>query len=127
MASPTDFDVTLDDYRDVATEPLGVKLQCAVAELNIALNFAEVAAVLSGIPKGAGVRALKAGVSADAAVFWALGDNDELFIAVGHDDETWDFGITLTASNCQGLLKELARFQEKVMRSGKSLEPRPLR
>ena len=117
-----EFEATLDDYGEVASEPLRVKLQSASSEINVELSFADVAAILSGIPSGHNVRALKAGVSAGEAASWALGDKGELLILVGHDDETWDFGVFLPPTSRDGLLKQLSKFHEKAMRSNNALE-----
>ncbi|XGV95718.1 MAG: hypothetical protein ACAF41_23620 [Leptolyngbya sp. BL-A-14] len=122
MLPPTDFAISLSTYEEAASDPLSVKLQSNAAELNIWLKFSDVAAILSGIPGGDGVHALAAGTSANAQAFWALGGSGELFIVVGHDDETWDFGVTLSPRSRDELLRELEAFHAKVMRSNTSLE-----
>jgi hypothetical protein len=122
MQAQSEFDISVDDYDEVVSEPLGLKLQSADAELNVRLSLADVAAILAGIPNGPNAHALEAGTSAGASVFWALGEHGELFIVAGRDDQTWDFGVTLTALDRERLLKELARVHEKGMRSNNALE-----
>lgn len=50
---------------------------------------------------------LRIGRSANSPVFWSTTDT-ELSILVGHDDETWDFGLRLPLSALQQILAEVA-------------------
>jgi len=122
MQPHANFEVSLDDDGGVSREPVAVKLQSDAAELNIWLTFSDIDAILRGIPSGQGVRALAAGTAAEAQAFWALEPDGQLSIVVGHDDETWDFGVTLSPGTRDSLLKALQRMHDKVMRSNTSLE-----
>jgi hypothetical protein len=100
-----------------------VKLQAPNAELNIWLTRADARSILAGIPSGLGVRALSAGTSAGAQLHWALGDSGELYILAGHDDETWDFSVTLSPANYSALIEEIKSALASVsVESNSSLE-----
>jgi hypothetical protein len=108
MQSDGTFDVSVDpSVGHDEDAQFTVKLQAPNAELNIWLTRADARVILAGIPGGLGVRALAAGTSAGAQVHWALTDSGELGIVVGHDDETWDFGVTLSPATHSALIEEL--------------------
>ena len=70
-----------------------IKLQGEYWELNIYLTSAE----LSSLPAvrqatWSDRKTLQLGRTAGSHVFWAV-DGDFLSVLVGHDDETWGFGV----------------------------------
>ncbi|RCG31722.1 hypothetical protein DQ384_09270 [Sphaerisporangium album] len=85
-------DVTLDDS-DGST--VVVKLQTETWELNIRAPLADLAR-LHDIRQAdwASRRSLAVGTCAGSPVFWTANE-DQATILIGHDDETWDIGISL--------------------------------
>lgn len=52
--------------------------------------------------------ALRIGRSAGAAVHWSV-DLDRLTLLIGHDDQTWDVGLTLPASLLPTIIEAVNR------------------
>jgi hypothetical protein len=100
---------------------LVAKMQSAQVELNVWLTRADVECILAGVPATPGSKSLAAGDSAGSKVFWSRTVEGLTFVAVGQDDETWDVGVTLTASESRELLAELTAGLNEV-RSNTSLE-----
>ena len=80
---------------------VAVKLQSPAWELNLRATPGELAA-LSGIRSAdwASRRCLHVGESAGSRVHWAA-DGEIATIMVGHDDETWDFAVTLPVATVE--------------------------
>ena len=74
-----------------------IKIQGDDWELNIHMKNDEMPLLKSLRSADWNKRAsIKAGTSADASVFWAFDTKEQLVcILVGHDDETWDFAVTI--------------------------------
>ena len=54
--------------------------------------------------------ALRIGECAGAPVFWSTGaESNSISVLVGHDDQTWDFGVALPASTIGEILKRIER------------------
>lgn len=78
-----------------------IKIQDQDWELNIHLTEQELELLKQICSADWGTRqSIRAGISANAPVFWAYDDDREMVsILVGHDDETWDFGVILPLKN----------------------------
>jgi hypothetical protein len=87
---------------------IAVKVQGPAYELNVWIPISELAALrrVPSTPWEAG--ALRIGESAGSPAFWSC-DSGEIFIGFGHDDQTWDFGVTFPATEFLGLLSEIER------------------
>ena len=86
-------------------------------ELHVALRVSEVARldeVLSTPWQGG---ALHVGTAAGVAAWWSC-DNGEVAICVGHDEQTWDFGISFPASELASCVEsvngELAAWEKRI-------------
>jgi hypothetical protein len=86
-----------------------VKLQGGTWELNIWATTDELWK-LADIEKTdlAQGRTLRVGTSAHAPVWWNELD-DTVYISVGHDDVTWDFGVTVPLATVRQILAELGQ------------------
>jgi hypothetical protein len=95
---------SLDDGRPA----FAVKIQGAAYELNVWIPVSELSALrkVPSTPWGTG--ALQIGESAGSASFWSC-DSGEIFIGVGHDDQSWDFGASFPESEFARLLSEIER------------------
>lgn len=100
-------DVTLDD--ESAGSEVAVKLQTETWELNIRAPAADLVR-LRGIEDAAweARRSLAVGTCADASVYWAMSEG-QVMILVGHDDETWDFAVTVPLAT----VHEIASLAER--------------
>ena len=76
-------------------------------ELNIRFTGAEIRS-LADIHNTdwAARKTIKAGESANSAVFWTV-ENDTAVIMVGHDDETWDFAVCIPAAVIDEIVKQV--------------------
>jgi hypothetical protein len=103
--------VTVEARNDVDTPGL-VKLQSDTWELNIWATTDELWK-LADIEKTDWDqrRTLQVGTSAKAPVWWNERDGN-VDILVGHDDVTWDFGVTVPLSTVHNLLAELGEPPE---------------
>jgi len=73
---------------------LAIKIQTEFYELNVVLETSEIEQLAKVRAADWSRGSVRAGLSAGSAVFWSC-DGKSTFIAVGYDDETWDFGVTL--------------------------------
>ena len=105
------LNVTVEARNDV-DNPGVVKLQAETWELNIWATTDELWK-LADIEKTDWDkrRALQVGTSAKAPVWWNERDGT-VDILVGHDDVTWDFGVTVPLSTVHNLLAELGERPE---------------
>lgn len=76
-----------------------IKIGCDEFEINVWVREAELER-LSEVRRTPWLSgSLRIGTAAEAAAWWSVSSPDEgpptLSILVGHDDETWDFGVTL--------------------------------
>ena len=95
------------ETRNEGSNPGGVKLQGDTWELNVWATTDELWK-LADIEKTDWDqrRTLQVGRSAKAPVWWSERDGT-VYILVGHDDMTWDFGVTVPLSTVHNLLAEL--------------------
>ena len=74
-----------------------MKIQTQDWELNIHLSEQELVELKHIRSANWNARqSIKAGVSANASVFWAYNnDRETVSVLIGQDDESWDFGVML--------------------------------
>ena len=88
---------------------IAIKIQADPCELNVWLTPEE-ASRLREIPRAPwGAGAVRLGSSAGSPAFWSC-DDGEVFVCVGHDDETWDFGVSFPDRLLPGLASEVERL-----------------
>ncbi len=97
------------EARNNVDDPGVVKLQGGTWELNIWATTDELWK-LADIEKTdlAQGRTLRVGTSAHAPVWWNELDGT-VYISVGHDDVTWDFGVTVPLATVRQILAELGQ------------------
>lgn len=82
-------------------------------ELNILLTGAEIRSLAEiRNTDWAARKTIKAGESANSAVFWTA-ENDTAIIMVGHDDETWDFAVSIPTILIDEIEKEVVKRQDE--------------
>ena len=98
--------VTVTVSLDQAESRSSIKLQGQGWELNVHLDSREVSR-LPDITQCSWQKrqALRIGKSGSSDVFWSV-DDGELAILVGHDDETWDFGVFVPQSVLDAIIAE---------------------
>jgi hypothetical protein len=95
------------EARNDARNPGGVKLQGDTWELNVWATTDELWKLADMGKTGWDQEAtLQVGTCAKAPVWWNERDGT-VYILVGHDDVTWDFGVTVPLSTIHNLLAEL--------------------
>jgi hypothetical protein len=98
--------------------PVLVKLQTETWEVNVWAPLADLARLRN--VKDAdwdARRSLAIGTCAGASVYWAMEGEDQVSILIGHDDETWDVGVTIPLATAY----EIALQAEQQRRS--SVQP----
>jgi hypothetical protein len=90
-------DVTVDELTEDGVDSYAIKISSEFVELNVVIPCSEIQQLRDAhtIPWGSG--AIRLGTSAGANVYWSAGDAGTLSVLVGHDDQTWDIGLTLPA------------------------------
>jgi hypothetical protein len=108
------YNVTITVSLDPATamEPRSsIKLQGQGWELNVHLDSREISRLLEVAQcSWQKRRALRIGKSGSSDVFWSV-DNGEPAILVGHDDETWDFGVFVPQSVLDMIIAEYPQHE----------------
>lgn len=84
-----------------------VKIQTAFYELNVVLEPSDIEPLAKARAADWNQGSVRAGRSAGSAAFWSC-DGQSMFIAVGHDDETWDFGVSLPVAAFDEIMARLA-------------------
>lgn len=88
-----------------------VKMQTEGCELNVWIKTDEVELLHQVRSARWDARgSLRIGMSAGTSVFWSS-DNNNLSVLVGHDDETWDFGLVLPICSLDEIIKEIRAEQ----------------
>jgi hypothetical protein len=77
---------------------IALKISCNAYELNIWIRDAELPRLDSVPLTSWEAGAIKIGTSAGADVWWSS-DDGRISIGVGHDDQTWDFGVGFSLSD----------------------------
>lgn len=105
----SDFSVTAaDSTLQDGTDAIAVKISCPTYELNVWLRVPEVA-LLETVPETPWEQgSIQAGMSAGAKVFWSC-DDGEVSVGVGHDDQTWDFGVAISLDDFEVMMTEIHR------------------
>lgn len=92
MSSPVDITVDLLAGPDYV---VSFKFSCEHFELNVAVPHGQLIRLELASTQEWEAGSIHAGTSAGASVFWAAGEPGYIAIMVGHDDETWDFSVTV--------------------------------
>jgi hypothetical protein len=106
--------ITVD--RGINTDGLSVywiKIQADTFELNVRVRPEEVAG-FERVPSTPWTKgALPIGTAAGSRAFWCVSDNAEksIVILVGHDDQTWDFAVSLPHSTIDMIRGKIAECQ----------------
>ena len=105
------LDVSIEKIDDQNNRRM--KIQAQDWELNVYLSEQELSALDHIRFADWNMRqSIRAGVSANASVFWAYDkDNGMVSILVGHDDETWDIAVMLPLAELMPAITS-ARHQE---------------
>jgi hypothetical protein len=86
-----------------------VKIQAPAWEVNVRASADELSRLkdirLADWDQG---RSLRVGESAEASAFWAC-NGGEVTLMIGHDEETWDIGVTFPVEIADAIVKELDR------------------
>jgi hypothetical protein len=86
-----------------------LKIQGPDWELNVLMAKAELALIPSVRFASWSERgSLRIGTSANSQAFWSFEDGN-LSILIGHDDETWDFGVTVPEAVLDDIITEIGR------------------
>ncbi len=94
------------DEHDTAC--VALKVQCRDCEINVWVPLLELPLLLR-VPSARWLAgALRIGTCVGAAVFWAC-DEGRISILVGHDDQTWDFGVFFPENHFPSLIAEVER------------------
>jgi len=102
--------VTVDGFEDGGQAFYSVKIGTAAFEINIHLLAKDASKFGSVLAVQWGSGALRIGECAGAPVFWcSVEDGSSISVLVGHDDQTWDFGVQLPASTIGEILDGIER------------------
>jgi hypothetical protein len=106
----SEVSVTLDSTFDEFGKPaFALKISDHRCELNVWMTSADLALV-SGVrlARWSERGSIRIGKSANSQAFWSCEDGS-LSILIGHDDETYDFGITVPEVVLNDILEEISR------------------
>ncbi len=105
------FDTSAESaYLQDGSPAIALKIQGPRYELNVLLSIAELPLLREVLSTRWDSGALRIGSSAGAAAFWAWScEAGEVWVGVGHDDETWDFGVLFPKSDFLALIAEIER------------------
>jgi hypothetical protein len=105
MADRIDLTVSRALFEN-AEPAVALKIQGPMFELNVLIRLDELDA-LERVSSADWDRrgSLQIGRCGSAPVFWSS-DTESLSILVGHDDESWDFGVTLPRRTLEAILSE---------------------
>ena len=94
----TDIDVTTEEQEEDGARIFVIKIASALVELNVGIPQSEIGRLHKALSTDWASGALRLGTSAGAPVYWCAGENGTLSVLIGHDDQTWDIGLTLPAT-----------------------------
>jgi hypothetical protein len=102
--------VTLNPAFIESDEPaFSLKIQGPDWELNVQMGEVELALIPSvRFARWNERGSVRIGTSADSQAFWSCEDGN-LSILIGHDDETWDFGVTVPEAVLDDIITEIGR------------------
>lgn len=90
-------------------DPVGyaIKIVHEAFEMNVWVQRDELTAFAKVIDtKWESSGSMRIGTSAGAPVFWSC-DDGRVSVLVGHDDETWDFGVSIPETTLLELVRQL--------------------
>ena len=82
-------------------------VQCPAYDMTIWASREELLE-LSNVPALTGDRSLALGRTAGSRVFWGRSEAGDIYVLVGHDDETWEIGVTIPEEAFRRLLAAVA-------------------
>jgi len=101
------IDASSDNYAmSDGSTGIALKVQSTSWELNVAFSPPEVHELLETELPSWLSGSLKVGVSAGQAVAWSC-DDGRVSILVGHDDQSWDFGVFVSIDEFASILASL--------------------
>ena len=105
---PNEFDVSVEGAPHSDGSPaLRLKLSAPVLEVNVLFSPDEARDLRKVLALGDEARGLRLGTSAESHVHWAQGDDKEVYLLIGDDDETWDIGVTLPEATFLDIVKQV--------------------
>lgn len=105
----TETDVAIEEREEDGVAYYAIKISSSFVEFNVTIPGSEIDQLRQVLSTDWASGALRLGTSAGAAVFWCTGDDDTLSVLIGHDDQTWDIGLTLPAKVVPQILDSLPR------------------
>jgi len=102
--------VTVERYVDGGRAFYFVKIGTDAFEINVRLVAEDATKFRSVLQTQWLSGALRIGECAGAPVYWSIGEGgNSISVLVGHDDQTWDFGVELPASTIGEILNGIER------------------
>jgi hypothetical protein len=93
-----DSDVTIEERDEDGIPAFAIKITSALIELNVTIPQSEISQLKMALSKDWASGTIRLGTSAGAPVYWCAAEHGNLSVLIGHDDQTWDIGLTLPAS-----------------------------
>jgi hypothetical protein len=113
----SEFDISIEDGHFDNGEPaIALKLSNETTEVNVQLNIDEAHSLNRVLTLPEESRALLFGKCASSQVHWRRDHEKRFYLLIGHDDETWDVGITLSE----------ATFSQIICKIEKHLQNKPM-
>lgn len=107
-------------FDEESNKGYNIKISSPVYELNVFVLPDDVAKLhqVRATPWIDG--ALKIGKSAGAQAFWSSTEDNQnpIAIDVGHDDQTWDFGVSVPTTTLEEVLRELEACRREERKGG---------
>ena len=108
MFMRAEFETSVEDALFENGQPaILLTLSSSSVEVNVWLTVDEADALhrLTTLPCDS--RALRLGKCANSQAHWGRDGDKTFYLLVGHDDETWDVGLTLSDSNFSAMINEV--------------------
>lgn len=88
---------------------VSVKVQHQLFEINLRFSHEELGVLEQPIPMCTDAKARTCGTCLQKPVHWRRDDQQQVYLCVGHDDETWDVGFLLPESTIKEMVREIRR------------------
>jgi hypothetical protein len=106
----SEFEASINDALLENDQPaILLKLSNGTVEANVWLTVNEAHALHRVSALSADSRALRLGKCANSQAHWGR-DKEKLYLLIGHDDEAWDVGITLSESTFSTIINEIESY-----------------
>ncbi|HTL30678.1 MAG TPA: hypothetical protein VL282_15710 [Tepidisphaeraceae bacterium] len=102
--------ITVDPSTETDGSPsYRIKIQTDTFELNVCVRPEEVVKFDRVFTTPWSKGAIQIGTSAGSRAFWCSGDEAEktVSILIGHDDQTWDFAVSLPRDSVDAIRREI--------------------